>query len=177
MKPHFEPHTHYSFSRDKVLTVDVREFLELYDPSRLTPFQMRVLFGSLSLEVEGAAAIGDLATIPEGRQLIRHLHAAWPWVGYFLDLDRPFGSAQTLGAMPMLAYAICLVDMHLTAWDRIGKCFLHVDEEQLYQFCMQAFYAIDGLGSRALIPSEVLLGRKRAVLRQINRAAPSVEGQ
>ncbi|MGO8697284.1 MAG: hypothetical protein ACLQVY_06160 [Limisphaerales bacterium] len=109
------PGEHYTFRRHQVLSVDISEFLRIYDPIGLNPFQLRCLFGQLSLEMEDAIKCGNIATIPEARKLIRALHIAWPWAGFFLNPVRPFGPGDTLGAEPIVAYALCLVDLQLVA--------------------------------------------------------------
>ena len=77
---------HYVFGMDEVLSRNVQQFLDRYDPGGLSSVELRGLFGRLSIEVEAAAECGDLATIPEARQLLRRLHERWPWAGFFLDL-------------------------------------------------------------------------------------------
>jgi hypothetical protein len=169
MKPKRDlPGVHYTFRRDQVLSVDISHFLRIYDPIRLSPFQLRSLFGRLTLEIEDAIKCGDVATIPEARKLIRHLHLAWPWIGFFLHLTSPFGSGETLGAEPILAYGLSLVDLELVEWDRTRQCTLRVDLEQFQEFRERGFEAIDTLGGRAEIPPEVLAGRKEAVARQLD---------
>jgi hypothetical protein len=133
--------THYVFGRDQVLSEDLDEFLGFYDPRLFSPVQLRCLFRRLSLELEDAVLFGDLATIPEARTLIRNLHAAWPWAGFFMDLTQPLGSAETLGALPILAYALCLVDLQLVAWKNIDKCELRLDENQVRKFRPECFKA------------------------------------
>jgi hypothetical protein len=160
---------HYVFGRDQVLAADLDEFLGFYDPRRFSPVEMRRLFGRLSIELEDAILCGDLATIPEARTLIRKLHAAWPWAGFFLDFTRPLGSAETLGALPVVAYALCVVDMELVAWEGSGKCAVDLNEDQMRRFRTECFNAIDLLGKRAGLPPEVLAGRKDAVAKQLNR--------
>src|SRR5690242_21904304 len=88
-KTDFQRETHYVFRRHPAASVDLRQFLALYEPARLSSFQLRGLFGRLSIEIEGALDCGDLATFSEGRRLIRGLHFAWPWAGFFLDLGQP----------------------------------------------------------------------------------------
>ncbi|MGP8234753.1 MAG: hypothetical protein ACLQVW_05020 [Limisphaerales bacterium] len=163
------PRVHYTFRRDQVLSADISEFLQIYDPSRLSSFQLRCLFGQLSLEIEDAVKYGDIATIPEARKLIRHLHLAWPWAGFFLNLLRPFGSGETLGAEPILAYGLSLMDLQLVAWDCTGECTLRANARQFQLFRQQCFAAIDALGGLAEIPSDVLAGRKEAVAQQLDR--------
>ena len=90
---------HYFFRRDEVLSLDLQGFLQRYIPTRLTPFQLRNLFGRLTLEIEDVVKCGDIATIPETRKLIRTLHRGWPWVGFFLDLDNHLGLPR--------AWAVC----------------------------------------------------------------------
>ena len=159
----------YTFRRDQVLSVDIGEFLRIYDPTRLSPFHLRCLFGRLHLAFEDVMECEDAATIPEARKLILTLHAAWPWAGFFLSLDKPFGSSTTLGALPILAYAMCLVDMRLVAWDRTRQCARRMDGGRFRKFRDQCFEAIETLGERAEIPPEVLAGRKDAVARQLDR--------
>jgi hypothetical protein len=159
----------YTFRRDRVLSANIGEFLRIYDPTRLSPFHLRCLFGRLHLTIEDVMECEDAATIPAARQLIRTLHAAWPWAGFFLSLDRPFGFSTTLGALPILAYAMCLVDMRLVAWDCTRQCALHLDGDQFRKFRDQCFEAIETLGERAEIPPEVLAGRKDAVAQQLDR--------
>lgn len=89
----YQRQTHYLFRRDQVQSVDLRDFLQRYDPTRLSSFQLRGLFAQLSIEIEGTVECGDLATIPQARRLIQGLHRAWPWAGFFLDLEPPLGSA------------------------------------------------------------------------------------
>ena len=159
----------YTFRRDQVLSVDIGEFLRIYDPTRLSAFHLRCLFGRLHLAIEDVMECEDAATIPEARKLILTLHAAWPWAGFFLNLDRPVGSSTTLGALPILAYAMCLVDRRLVAWDRTRQCALHLDEGQFRKFRDQCFEAIETLGERAEIPPEVLAGRKDAIAQQLDQ--------
>ena len=159
----------YTFRRDQVLSANIGEFLRIYDPTRLSPFHLRCLFGRLRLAIEDVMECEDAATIPEARKLILTLHAAWPWAGFFLNLDRPFGSSTTLGALPILAYAMCLVDMRLVACDRTRQCALHLDGGRVRKFRDQCFEAIDTLGERAEIPPEVLAGRKDAVAQQLDQ--------
>ena len=159
----------YTFRRDQVLSADIGKFLRIYDPTQLSPFQLRCLFGRLHLAIEDVMECEDAATIPEARKLILTLHAAWPWAGFFLNLDRPLGSSTTLGALPILAYAMCLVDMRLVACDRTRQCALHLDGGRVRKFRDQCFEAIDTLGERAEIPPEVLAGRKDAVAQQLDR--------
>jgi hypothetical protein len=104
----------YTFRRDQVLSAEIGEFQRIYDPTRLSPFHLRCLFGRLRLAIEDVMKCEDAVTIPEARKLILTLHAAWPWAGFFLNLDRSFGSSTTLGALPILAYAMCLMDMRLS---------------------------------------------------------------
>ena len=73
----------YTFRRDQVLSVDIGEFLRIYDPTRLSPFHLRCLFGRLHLAIENVMECEDAATIPEARKLILTLHAAWRWAGFF----------------------------------------------------------------------------------------------
>jgi len=74
-----------------------------------------------------------------------------------------------MGKLPILAYALCLVDLNVAAFDRTGQCQVCLDEHQLRNFRGECFDAIDVLGKRAEIPREVLLGRKEAVASQLNR--------
>jgi hypothetical protein len=73
----------YTFRRDQVLSANIGEFLRIYDPTRLSPFHLRCLFGRLHLAIEDVMECEDAATIPEARKLILTLHAAWPWAGFF----------------------------------------------------------------------------------------------
>jgi hypothetical protein len=152
---------------DEVLSRNVQQFLDRYDPGGLSSVELRGLFGRLSIEVEAAAECGDLATIPEARQLLRTLHELWPWAGFFLDLSVPLGPAHTVGKLPILAYGLCIVDLGITAWDRLGKCELSLDEEQLRTFRRQCLGSISALGKRAGIPVELLLSRREAVAAQL----------
>jgi hypothetical protein len=160
---------HYVFSRDRVLAGDIGGFLPIYDPTQLSPFHLRCLFGRLSLEIGDGIDCGDAAAIPAARKLIRSLHAAWPWAGFFLSLDNSFGFGATLRALPILAYAMCLIDMRLVGWDRTRQCALRLDEDPFRKFRDQCFEAIDTLGERAEILPEVLAGRKDAVAQQLDR--------
>jgi len=160
---------HFLFRRDQVLSSDFREFLSRYDPRRLGPFELRRLIGFVSIELEQAAECGDLFSIPEARTFVGGLNAAWPWAGFFLDLKVPLGPGNTLGALPILAYALCLTDLELIAWDRSFECTLRLNKDQFLRFRDQCFRAIATLGHRAEIPAEVLLGRQSAVSEQLNR--------
>lgn len=159
----------YLFRRNQILSGDISEFLGCYDPNKLNSFRLRHLFGSLAIELEDAAALGDIPTIPEARSLVLALHRQWPWAGFFLDLARPLGSAQALGGLPILAYGLCLADLHFVAWDRTRECHLWVNQDQLLKFRAECFEAIDELGERAGIPPDQRQGRKAVVGRQLNR--------
>lgn len=163
-----EGSVHHIFCQHQVVSTKVQLFLSKYDPGHLSAFELRGLFGRLSIEVQEALGRGDLATIPAARRLIQFLHEAWPWAGFFLDLKRPLGPARTVGGLPILAYGLCLTDLQLAAWDRLGKCTLRLDERQLQLFRRQCFGAINALGKRAEIPAEVLAGRRDAVEQQLN---------
>ena len=58
------------FRRDQVLSAAISEFLLIYDPTKLSPFQLRSLFGRLSLEIQDAVKYGNAATNPEARKLV-----------------------------------------------------------------------------------------------------------
>jgi len=161
--------SHYLFGREQILRCDLRPFLWLYDPRRLNALQLRVLFGRLTIELEDAEAMGDIATIPEGRALIHAVHHQWPWAGFFLDLTRPIGPKEALGSLPILAYGLCTVDLELAAWDRTGECHLRVNQGQLWKFRAECYAAIESLGVSAEIPIEVLQGRKTAVAKQLKQ--------
>jgi len=169
MKAESDPKkNHFIFRREQVLSTELGEFLEDYHPLRLSGFQLRNLFGHLSIEIEDAVKCGDVATIPEARALIRALHVVWPFAGFFLDLNRPLGSAKTLGSLPILSYALCLTDLEIISWDNTGKCAIGVNYVQLRNFRDQCFQSICDLGKRAEIPLEVLLGRQSAIARQFS---------
>jgi hypothetical protein len=158
---------HYVFSRDHVLSADFRKFRELYDPIHLSAFDLRSMFGRMSIELEDTGEYGGIATDPEGRMLIRQLHGAWPWAGFFLDLNEPFGPLTTFGARPILAFALCNLDLEMIAWDGTGQCSVRLYGSQFRKFRVQCYRAIDALGARAEIPPEVLAGRKEAVVQQL----------
>lgn len=158
---------HYVFTRDQVLSADCRRFQQLYDPDHLRPFDLRSMFGRISIELEDSGEYGDIATNPEGRRLIRLLHFAWPWAGFFLDLNEPFGPSTTFGGRPILAFALCNLDLEMLAWDGTGQYSLRLDESRFRKFRVQCYRAIDCLGARAEIPPEVLAGRKEAVVQQL----------
>ena len=160
---------HFVFRRGQVLSSDFREFLNRYDPRRLGFFQLRRLFGFVSIKLEDAAECGDLCTVPEVRTLLSRLDMAWPWAGFFLDLGQPLGPAGTLGALPILSYALCVTDLELIAWDQSFECTPSLNMDQFPRFRDQCFRAVATLGNRAQIPEEVLLGRQNAVSKQLNR--------
>jgi hypothetical protein len=164
-----EPNAHYIFRRDQVLSLDTAEFVDLFDPRRFDSFQLRARFGAVSLEIEHAELCGEICTIPEGRNLIRALHASWPYAAFFLDLKRPFGPARALGAWPILAYALCVVDIELVEFDASAECTVRLDQNQLRRFRDIALYTIEQLGQVAEIPPEVLFGRKRAITKQLDK--------
>ena len=160
---------HYLFRRDQVLSTDLREFLRRYEPSRLNPFELRTLFGSVSIELEDAVKCGDLLSVPEARTLLRGLDAVWPWIGFFLDLTKPLGSPDTLGSLPMLAYGLSIIDLELIAWDRTATCSVRPNKAQFLEFQDRCFRAVTTLGCRAEIPFDVLVDRKNAISGQLTR--------
>lgn len=162
-----QQNTHHIFRHTQVLSLEFDDFLRLYDPGRLSPLQLRTLFGQVSFELEHATDWGEMATTPEARKFVRDLHAAWPWAAFLLNFDKPLGPSQMIGAVPMLAISLCLVDLHICTWDALGQCAIRVDEGQIRMCRDHAFNVVDQLGRRAEIPAEVLLGRKEAVQKQL----------
>lgn len=169
MKTKTQQGVNFQFRRNQVLSMDFTGFLRFCEPGKLNSFQLRYLFGCVSLELEDAANYGDLFTMPETRNFVQTLHAVWPCAGFFLDLNEPFGSPRGLGKLPILAYALCTVDLNWFASDSTRRCAIHVNERQLAGFCDQTFTAIEELGRLAEIPAEVLAGRKESVAQQLSR--------
>lgn len=159
--------THYTFRKKDVITRNITGFLRLYDPLEFTQAELQSLFGSLTFELEGLSENRDWATIPEARRLLHALHMEWPWMGYFLDLNRPFGPSRTLCAVPMLAHTLCVVTPEIHTWDKPSRSCVRVNPDHLLLLCKHAFVAIDFLGEAAEISQDALLARKDEVLAQI----------
>src|ERR1035437_4149491 len=154
----------YTFRFDQVVTGDVREFLEKYDPFRLPSSRIRELFGSLVLGFEGVdnAAV---ATHPEIRVLLRRLHAIWPWSGYFLDLERPLGPANAINDFPLLGIGLSLSDMVMCRWAKTNEARIKVGP-QLQVYRNTCLDVVNRLGKRARLSAETIQARHMAVAKQ-----------
>lgn len=159
------PKSEFIFQRDEVLAVDLTRFLRFYHPCGQTPRQLREHFGSTAIGFEDVDEVGDLAPTPEGRRFLRNLHQAWPYAGFFLHLHHPFGPAHGLGAVPMLAYALCLVDVQLV--ESAAFTGLRANQDQLLVVCGELTMRMAELGAWAMIPVEVLMARQGDVAAQI----------
>jgi hypothetical protein len=119
---------HYVFGRDQILSADVSAFCERYDPGRLTAWELRPLFGSVSFELDWGGTSADAFLIPEARRWARSLHQQCPGLGFFLAHDRPFGAPNSLGQFPFLGLALCLSDLCLLFNARTGFVKLEANQ-------------------------------------------------
>ena len=152
--------TNYTFQRSQILQGDVRDFLNQFDPQRLTNGRLAGLIGGIQIEFEGIAEC-ELPSHSELRILIRRLHAIWPWAGFFLDLEKPIGPAMGVNKTPLLAMALCAADR----WYDDGQAS-RVIKPQLRRFVFNANAVIDRLGQRVGLSAGVIAARREAVARQ-----------
>jgi len=161
-------HEHYIFRREQILAGDVNDFLRCWDPERSSARQLRQAFGCLSLELEDVTHCGDAFTVPEARRLVRQLWGAFPWLGFYLAQDKPFGSAVTLGRFPFLAIGLCLTDAVLVVRDQTGRCEIVVDQHQLGVVKVQYLSGLQLIARRSGLPAGVLAIRSAEIARQID---------
>ena len=163
-KKHKQEPVLYTFRLDQILTGDVREFLEQYDPFRLPSSRIRELFGSLVLGFEGVENAA-VATHPEIRVLLRRLHAIWPWSGYFLNLEKPIGPANAINDFPLLGIGLSLSDMVMCRWAKTNEARIKVGP-QLTQYHTTCLAVVYQLGKRAQLPAEAINARHMAINKQ-----------
>jgi hypothetical protein len=150
----------FTFNRSQISKGDVGDFLAKYDPHKLANDRLAELAGRINLRFED---IGD-AEVPahsELRILLRRMHAIWPWSAYFLDLAQPLGPATAANEKPLLALALCVCDR----WCDESQA-RRVIKPQIRRFVFHSHAAIDRLGKRAQMKSEILVTRHEAVDRQ-----------
>ncbi len=95
----------YTFRRDQVLSVDIGEFLRIYDPTRLSPFHLRCLFGRLHLAIEDMMECEDAATIPDECQTFRRW---WNKVASLTTTTPLVSLCQSYGLTPMAPESVIL---------------------------------------------------------------------
>ena len=157
----------YTFRPDQILTGDVREFLEKYDPFRLPNSRIKELFGNIVLGFEGVENAA-VATHPEVRVLLRRLHAIWPWSGYFLNLEKPIGPANAINDFPLLGIGLSLSDLVMCRWAKSNQLRIRVGPQlsQYHGTCLDVLYR---LGKRAQLPEEAIYARHPAINAQFKQ--------
>ena len=160
---------HYVFGLDQILSVDLGAFCERYDPSRLSAWELRPLFGSVSLELDWGGKTGDAFLIPEARRWVRSLHQQCPFLGFFLAHDWPFGAPNSLGQLPFLGLALCLSDLCLWSNDRTGFARMEANQHQLRQFQNEIISGLCDLGKRSQLILRVIALRELEIRMQIGR--------
>ena len=156
--------TVYTFRREQVLQGDVRQFLDHFDPIRLSNSRLKELAGNLVIAFEGCEPCA-VSTHPELRILLRRLHAIWPWAGYFLNLKRPLGHSSFVNDRPLLAIGLSLSDLsfcHRERTDELWVCY----GPQLHEFRNTCHIVSNRLGSRAGISTKKLTARHLAIHEQ-----------
>jgi hypothetical protein len=143
------------------------EFVERWEPLRFSGQELRHVFARLSLEMEGVAECGDAFTVREARRFIRQLWSVFPWLGFYLAHQRPFGSAVTLGRLPFLAIGLCLTDMTVVANDHTGRCEVMLDHQQLKVFQTQLLFCTDHLARHSRLSAHLASARTEEIQRQI----------
>jgi hypothetical protein len=157
----------YTFRRSQILTGDVREFLEKYDPFRLPSSRIGELFGNIVLGFEG---VEDAAvpTHPEVRVLLRRLHAVWPWSGYFMNLEMPMGPTNFINDFPLLGIGLALSDMVMCRWATTNELRIKAGP-QLSQFHTTCLAVLYRLGKRAQLRDEAIYARHPAINQQFKQ--------
>jgi len=157
----------YTFRLDQILTGDVRDFLEQYDPFRLPSSRIRELFGNLVLGFEGVEDAA-VSTHPEIRVLLRRLHAIWPWSGFFLNLEKPIGPANSINNFPLLGLGLALSDMVVCRWATTNQLRIKVGPQltEYHTTCLRVLYQ---LGKRAQLPVESIYARHPAINAQFKQ--------
>src|ERR1039458_1578697 len=160
---------HYVFGWDQIQSADVSAFCERYDPSRLTAWELRPLFGSVSLELDWAGKPADSFLIPEARRWVRSLHQQCPWLGFFLAHDRPFGAPNAFGQFPFLGLALCLCDLYLLSNTHTGIARIEASQHQLRKFQNELIAGLYDVGQRSQLILRVLALRELEIRLQLGR--------
>ena len=158
----------YTFRHDQIVTGDVREFLEKYDPFRLPSSRIRDLFGNIVLRFEGVEEDATVSIHPEVRRLLRRLHAIWPWSGYFLNLEASIGPANAINNYPLLGIGLSLSDMLMCRWAKTNQLRIKVGPQltEYHTTCLRVLYQ---LGKRAQLPAEAIYSRHMPINNQFKQ--------
>jgi len=154
----------YTFRYDQIVAGDVREFLEKFDPFRLSNSRVRELYGNLVLGFEGVEN-SAVFTHPEVRVILRRLHAIWPWSGFFLDLENPVGPSKSINNYPLLGLGLSLSDMWICQWAKTNEARIKVGP-QLQQYRNTCLDVVNRLGKKTGLSAEVIQARHLAIDKQ-----------
>jgi hypothetical protein len=150
---------HIVFDAEQILAGDVSNFREQFNPFRLTGEELRLLFGSVSLQLAWGESGGEAVFIPECRRFIRLLHC--PWLGFFLAEEAPVDLLAPLGPLPFLGLALCLSDLCLWSDDQSGRTKVQANRQQVVALETELIFGLRHLGRRAGLSS------RRIALREL----------
>ena len=159
----------YTFSKSQVCAADAREFLNQYDPVRLSATRLRECFAGVTIKFEGMGSDQTVPTNLAVRILFQRLHAIWPWAGFFLQLNEPLGPTGPVNDLPLFALGLCISDFTLCLWDSKHEAFLRVGP-QLRAYRTTCHDVVDKLGKRVALPASVLDLRHVAIDEQFAHA-------
>ncbi len=155
----------HTFTRDQIEHGDISEFIKKFgDAQLLGSDRIKNLFGKLVLKFEGIEE-GSVATNLKVRVLLRRLHKAWPWAGFFLNLETPLGPTDAFSFFPLLALGLCTADIKIGTWDTTGKTIIRIGSE-IHHFKNVAHMVVEHYRKKTTLSNAVMQQRHTDIEKQ-----------
>lgn len=105
----FEGRT-FLITRELVEQCDIGPVLSVLSPAKHSMADLAKMCGSIRLRFEHTVHADDLFAKREERRFVRHLHQAWPWVGFFVrcqPVTLASDKSELIDAGILVGWALC----------------------------------------------------------------------